>query len=89
MTEYSENNPGPLGLRGVEIMTAFIDDANSNEFMFDLFEKIAAEEGTAGVLRTVMGLWHVSSYLLVRLAKATSSTERELLQQMAQYYAVQ
>jgi hypothetical protein len=89
MTEYNENNPGPLGLRGIEIMTAFIDNPDSTELMFNLVEKINAEEGAVGVFRTAMGLWRVSTYLLISLAKATSSTEREILQQMAEYYAAQ
>jgi hypothetical protein len=89
MTEQTENDPGPLGLRGVEIMAAFIDNLDSNELVFDLIENIAIEEGAVGLSRTATGLSLVSAYLLVRLAKSTGVTEREILQAMAQYYAAQ
>jgi hypothetical protein len=89
MSQQSENDPGPLGHRGVEILTAFIDKPDSNALVFDVIEKIAVEEGGTGLSRTAIGLSHASTYLLVRLAKATGVTEREILQKMAQYFANQ
>jgi hypothetical protein len=87
VTDYSENDPRPLGLRGVEIMSAFIDDSDSTDLVFDTIEKTYADEGSVGLTRTSFGLWHVSSWLLVRLAKATGQSEREILQQMAKDFA--
>jgi hypothetical protein len=87
MADYSENDRGPLGLRGVEVMTSFIDDPQGNALVFDLFERVAEEEGATGLFRTGAGLWHVSAWLLVRLAKETGTPEREILQQMARELA--
>jgi hypothetical protein len=87
VTDYSENDPGPLGLRGVEIMSAFIDDPDSTDLVFDTLEKTYADEGSTGLTRTSVGLWHVSAWLLVRLAKATRQSERDILQQMAKDFA--
>jgi hypothetical protein len=87
MADYSGNNRGPLGLRGVEVMAAFIDDPESNALMFDTFERVAKEEGETGLFRTGAGLWHVSAWLLVRLAKETGTSEREILQHMARDFA--
>jgi hypothetical protein len=87
MTEYNENDPGPLGLRGVEIMSAFIDDPDSTDLVFDTLEKTYVDEGDTGLVSTSVGLWHVSAWLLVRLAKATGQSEREVLQQMAKDFA--
>lgn len=49
MTEPAGSGPGATGLRGVEIMTAFIDDLDSADLMFDLLEQIAVDERVAGV----------------------------------------
>jgi hypothetical protein len=87
MTDYSENDPGPLGLRGVEIMTAYIDNPDSTDLMWETIQKAYTDEGETGLFRSTAGLWHVSAWLLVRLAKATRQTEREILQQMAQDFA--
>lgn len=87
MTDYNENDPGPLGLRGVEIMSAFIDDPDSTDLVFDTLEKTYADAGDTGLVRTSVGLWHVSAWLLVRHAKATGQSEREVLQQMAKDFA--
>jgi hypothetical protein len=89
MAQQSENDPGPLGLRGTEILAAFIDNPNDNTLMFDLMENIAATENGTGLVRTAIGLSHVSMYLLVRLAQATNITEREILQEAAQFFANQ
>jgi hypothetical protein len=55
--------------------------------MFETIEKTYADEGATGLTRSTFGLWHVSSWLLVRLANATGQTEREILQLMAKEFA--
>jgi hypothetical protein len=68
-------------------MSAFIDDPDSTDLMFETIEKTYADEGATGLTRSTFGLWHVSSWLLVRLANATGQTEREILQLMAKEFA--
>jgi hypothetical protein len=68
-------------------MSAFIDDPDSTDLVFGTIEKTYTDEGSIGSTRTSFGLWHVSSWLLVRLAKATGQSEREILQQMAKDFA--
>lgn len=85
MTNYQNEDPVPVGLAGIEIMTAFIDNPDSTDFMFDLIETIARDERSKGLVRSTTGLWRVAAYLLVRLSKATGQSEREILQQAAQY----
>jgi hypothetical protein len=63
MNSHYKNDPGSLGLLGVEVLVALIDDADSN-IMPNLVERIATEESGSGLTRATIGLSHTSMYLL-------------------------